>query len=307
MGSRMASDTATKPRDVFVLRSHAKINLYLDVLRRRRDGYHNIETIFQTVSLCDELSFQDSRTGCVTLACSRPDLETGDGNLVCRAAALLRRETGCDRGAAIHLEKNVPIAAGLAGGSGNAAAALIGLNTLWGLGLSDARLQELALELGSDVPYCLTGGLMAGTLRGEKLAPLHAPHPWWYVLVHPPLAVSTAQAYNHPLLEKNTSRPFAGRTGSFRRAVMALASGDIGEVVFNRMERPVFAMHPVLAEIKARLLDAGCLAAAMSGSGPTMFGVCAAQADAQRVEQSLGDTWHTRSVGPAAAGVEPPG
>ncbi len=299
----MAPDTEPGPRVPFVLRSHAKINLYLDVLRRRDDGYHNIETIFQTVSLCDELSFRCESSGRVTLTCSRPDLETGETNLVCRAAALLRRHTGCARGAAIHLEKNIPVAAGLAGGSGNAAAALVGLNALWELGLSDARLQELALELGSDVPYCLTGGLMAGTLRGERLAPLHASHAWWYVLVHPPLAVSTAQAYNHPLLEKNTEPVGDGRTKSFQCAIDALGAGNIAGAVFNRMERPVFAMHPVLAEIKATLLEAGCLAAAMSGSGPTMFGVCGSHDEALRVAELLGASHACTVAGGVSDGV----
>jgi 4-diphosphocytidyl-2-C-methyl-D-erythritol kinase len=268
--------------------SYAKINLYLDVLRRREDGYHNIETIFQTVSLHDELSFADDPSGRVTLTCSRPGLETGDTNLVRRAAALLRGHTGCARGAAIHLEKNIPVAAGLAGGSGNAAATLSGLNVLWKLGLSAAELGVLALQLGSDVPYCLRGGLMAGTLRGEETAPVEAPRSWWYVLAHPPIAVSTAAVYNHPLLEKNTEPLVDGRTASFRRAIGALAAGDMGTVVFNRMERPVFAMHPVLAEVKARLLGAGCLAAAMSGSGPTLFGVCAGPEEARHAGERLG-------------------
>ncbi len=272
-----------------LLKSYAKINLYLDVLRRRSDGYHDIETIFQTVSLHDRLSFKDDPSGRVALTCSRPDLETGDTNLVCRAAALLCRHTGCVRGAAMHLEKNIPVAAGLAGGSGNAAAALAGLNRLWDLGLTTECLQDLALELGSDVPYCLTGGRMAGTARGECLSPVDASGTGWYVLVHPPLAVSTAQVYNHPLLEKNTEPPIDGKTESFRRAIDALAAGDFAGAVFNRMERPVFTMHPLLAEIKAQLLDAGCLAAAMSGSGPTMFGVCASCEEARRVAESLGE------------------
>ena len=290
--------------DILVLRSHAKINLYLDVLRRRDDGYHNIETIFQTVSLHDTLTFQDDPSGRVSLTCSRADLETGDGNLVCRAAALLRKHSGCARGAAVHLEKNIPVAAGLAGGSGNAAAALVGLNALWVLGLTETDLQELALELGSDVPYCLTGGSMAGTLRGEKLAPIAPPHPWRYVLVHPPLAVSTAQVYNHPLLEKNTEPVMGGRTASFQRAIEAFEAGDIAGTVFNRMESPVFAMHPVLAEIKAQLLAAGCLAAAMSGSGPTIFGVCADPAEAGRVAEVLGSAYAVTVAGDVPAGVE---
>ena len=285
-------------RDALALRSHAKINLYLDVLPRRTDGYHDIETVFQTVGLWDELRLEDVASGAVTLTCSRPDLETGDTNLVCRAAALLRARTRCTRGVAMHLRKNIPVAAGLAGGSGNAAAALAGLNRLWRLGLSAETLAAMALELGSDVPYCLRGGLAAATGRGELLVPLGGVHACWYVLVHPPLAVSTAQAYNHPLLEKNAEARTDGRTAPFQRALDALAAGDLRGAVFNRMERPVFAMHPVLAEIKARLLAAGCIAAAMSGSGPTMFGVCADEAGARRAAERMGGAWPA-TVAPA--------
>ena len=278
-------------RDALALRSHAKINLYLDVLPRRADGYHDIETVFQTVGLWDALHLEAVDSGAVTLTCSRPDLDTGGTNLVCRAAALLRARTGCTRGAALHLQKNIPVAAGLAGGSGNAAAALVGLNRLWHLGLSAEALAVLALELGSDVPYCLRGGLAAATGRGELLAPLGGGHAWWHVLVHPPLAVSTAEVYNHPLLEKSGEPRPDGRTVSFQRVIEALAAGDLRAAVFNRMERPVFAMHPVLAEIKARLQEAGCLAAVMSGSGSTMFGVCADEGDARRVAERMGGAW----------------
>ena len=168
------------------------------------------------------------------------------------------------------------------------------------------RSQRLALELGSDVPYCLTGGLMAGTLRGERLEPIASSYAWWYVLVHPPLAVSTAMVYNHPLLEKNGEPVLNGRTASFQRAIAALAAGDIGAAVFNRMEGPVFAMHPVLADIKARLLDAGCLVAAMSGSGPTMFGVCAGLPEARRVVKNLGAAHTVSIVEDARKGIERP-
>jgi len=287
-----------------LIRSYAKINLYLDVLCRRPDGYHNIETVFQTVSLHDLLSFEEDASGQVTLTCSNPDLETGEGNLVCRAAALLRQRTGCTRGAAMHLEKNIPVAAGLAGGSGNAAAALAGLNALWGLGLAEADLEALALELGSDVPYCLKGGLMAGTSRGETLVPLQSTASHGYVLVHPPLAVSTAAVYNHPMLEKNSGTVVNGRTAPFQHAIEALEAGNIAGMIFNRMEGPVFAMHPVLAEIKAQLLDAGCLSAVMSGSGPTVFGVCATQSDAQRISEALGGSYAVTVATPVSCGVE---
>ena len=274
-------------------RSYAKINLYLDVLDRRRDGFHNIETIFQTVSLADELTFTETQSG-IELTCSRPNLDAGPSNLVCRAAALLQAKPGCSRGATIYLEKNIPVAAGLAGGSGNAAAALKGLNTLWDLGLSHKELSALALQLGSDVPYCLVGGTQGATGRGEELFPLPPLPETWCVLVHPPVQVSTAAVYNSPDLVRNTERPSEGRTARFRSALDALRKGDWEHAVFNRMEGQVFAQHPDLEVIKRRLLDAGCIAAAMSGSGPTLFGICASRDAADHTAEFLAP--HATSV-----------
>ena len=273
--------------DTITLRSRAKINLYLDVLERRPDGFHNIETVFQTVSLADEMTFAETESG-VSLDCSRPDLDAGPDNLVCRAAALLQAKTGCTRGAEIYLEKNIPVAAGLAGGSGNAAAALEGLNTLWDLGLSHAELRACALQLGSDVPYCLVGGAQGATGRGERLFALPTMPETWCVLVHPPVQVSTAAVYNSPRLVRNADRPVAGRTRTFRHALEALREGDFERAVFNRMEAPVFEQYPDLEIIKRRLVSAGCIAAAMSGSGPTMFGICASHHAAENVAESLG-------------------
>ncbi len=279
--------------NTLTLRSHAKINLYLDVLDRRPDGFHNIETVFQTVSLADELTLAEAPSG-VTLTCSRPDLDCGPANLVCRAAALLLARTGCARGARIHLEKNIPVAAGLAGGSGNAAAALDALNTLWKLELTPAQLQALGLELGSDVPYCLVGGTQGATGRGEQLFPLPPVPETWCVLVHPPIQVSTAAVYNSPRLLRNTEQPSAGRTRTFQRALDALRAGDWAQAVFNRMESPVFELHPGLETLKCRLRETGCVAAAMSGSGPTVFGICTSRERAERAAEALAP--HATSV-----------
>lgn len=283
-------------------RSYAKINLYLDVLDRRRDGYHNIETIFQSVSLADELHLE-AGGGQVAFSCNVPELDAADSNLVYRAAMLLKERTAYPGGAHIRLEKHIPIAAGLAGGSGNAAATLIALNALWELRLAPPQLHAFALELGSDVPFCIIGGTVAATRRGEAMARIAPVKDVWFVLVHPPLAVSTRRVYDSPLLEHSTERPFAGKTRSFRKAVCTLARGEIAPVVFNRMEKAVFAEHPRLEAIKARLLDAGCLAAAMSGSGPTLFGMCASQHAAQRVAESFSE-YRTSVVTAVPFGVE---
>lgn len=283
-------------------RSYGKINFYLDVLQRRRDGFHNIETVFQTVSLCDTLTFNEDMHR-VSITCNMPDLDTGEGNLIFQAAELLRAHSGTRLGAKIDLEKQVPIAAGMAGGSGNAAAALIALNKLWDLRISEDRLRGMALELGSDVPYCTIGGTAAAARRGEELEPL-APIPrTWITLVHPPIAVSAARTYNHPELQRNDAPPFAGRTAGFRAAIRALYREDWAAAVFNRMEAPVFHDLPYLADIKKRLLELGALAAAMSGSGPTLFAVCKNQAHARKIADALPE-YKTSVVHTAPVGVE---
>ena len=255
--------------------ARAKVNLYLDVVRRREDGFHDIETLFQSLDLADEVTLEPRGDGQLTLECSLPGLCAPEDNLALRAAVLLRRHTGCGAGAHLSLEKRIPAAAGLAGGSADAAAVLRGLNRLWGLGLPQGELAALALELGSDVPYCLVGGLAAATGRGECLTPLPPlPGDWHCVLADPGIPVRAARAYTHPLLEKCGPPPEGENwTPRFRQAMTLAAGGRLGELVFNRLERPVFADHPVLAEIKETLLACGARAAAMSGSGSVVFGL----------------------------------
>ncbi|MBM3288642.1 MAG: 4-(cytidine 5'-diphospho)-2-C-methyl-D-erythritol kinase [Candidatus Hydrogenedentes bacterium] len=275
-----------QPLPILRARSYAKINLYLDVLPPRPDGFHDIETIFQSVSLCDELAIERT-DGPLTLTCSNAQLDCGATNLVLRAAVALRERTGCTAGATMALTKRIPIAAGLAGGSGNAAAALSALNELWGLERSPSELAEIGLALGSDVPYCLRGGTVAATGRGEIMRPLESPLGAWFVLVHPNLHVSTRDVYTSPLLQKNREARVDGVTPSFRQTLERFKTGNLPAVLFNRMEGPVFAMHPQLADIKRALLDAGCTAPIMSGSGPTVFGLCASEVQARGVATTL--------------------
>lgn len=264
-------------------RSYAKINLYLDVLQPRPDGYHNIETIFQSVGLYDTLEFSANDEGAITLDCSRDDLGEAEKNLAYRAAALLKERASVAQGMHIKLEKCIPVAAGLAGGSGNAAATLLACDQLWGLGYPVEKLCTLGATLGADVPFCIRGGTMAATGIGEELHPLPPMPELWVVLVHPEISISTPWVYKHPDLEKNPEvpelktgdklHPFPA-TSKFRNALCAYNRGAWKELVFNRMESVVFAEYPQLAAYKKRLLDAGCIAAAMSGSGSTVFGIC---------------------------------
>lgn len=278
-------------------RSYAKINLYLDVLQRRGDGFHDLETLFQSVSLYDTLTFKARHEG-ITLEGAPPELGPAASNLIVRAAHLLQKHTGTKQGAAISLEKRIPAAAGLAGGSGNAAATLAALNRLWELNLPDGDLHALGLELGSDVPFCLLGGFAAATGRGERLTPLPAAPPLqWFVLLHPAVAVSTPAVFNDPRLTKNAAAVIDGMTPAFAGLVNALARGEDATappadtarapLFYNAMEAVTFAMHPDLARWKAWLLEAGCAAAMMSGSGPTLIGVCRDRAQAEAIAAAV--------------------
>lgn len=284
-----------------VFLAYAKINLYLEVIKKRRDGYHNLETIFQSVSLSDRLQFFPQPEK-VTMECDNETLARDASNLVVRAAQLVRTRFGVAQGVHIHLSKQIPIAAGLAGGSADAAATLVALNQLWNLKLNLCQLITLGLELGSDVPFCLAGGTKAGRLRGQDLYPMHAPVAVWYLLVHPNLHVSTREVFTSPLLRPTGETPFAGWTRSFRRVRRHFENGDLAAAMFNRLEEVVFPMHPELASIKQRLQQAGSIAAGMSGSGPTMFGVFRSRDEAVKAGQAFPDI-RTSVVCPTLVGV----
>jgi 4-diphosphocytidyl-2-C-methyl-D-erythritol kinase len=262
-------------------RAYAKLNFYLAVIERRPDGYHDIETIFQTVGLADDIALTP-RDGEPTLSCGVADLE-GPDNLALRAANLLRERHAPGRGVHIALTKRIPVAAGLAGGSADAAAVLVGLNRLWELGLPDDTLRSIALELGSDVPYLVSGGTMAATGRGEELRPLDALRETWFVLLHPPFEVSAARVYNHAALRKSREERIDGITMTFRNILEAMAQGALPDVLQNAMETAVFSEFPELAVFKQRLLDSGCAGALMSGSGPTLYGLCKDKAHAEAI------------------------
>jgi 4-diphosphocytidyl-2-C-methyl-D-erythritol kinase len=176
------------------------------------------------------------------------------------------------------------------------------LNGLWNLGLTPAGLEELALELGSDVPYCVRGGTVAAIGRGEIMTTLDPIPETWFVLVHPPIRASTAEVFSGLRLETGSDQVSGEFSPRLREAIQSLGSGSLPECTFNCMEPLVFGKHPVLADIKVRLLKAGCPAAAMSGSGPTMFGLCTSQAHAQQVPEHFAD-FQTSVVSSVSFGV----
>ena len=257
------------------VRTHAKVNLFLRVLARRPDGYHEIETIFHGVGLGDDLEVAcRDGSGCEV------QMELADGltgvlpraeeNVIAHAAECLRARVPHHTGVAVRVVKRVPIAAGLGGGSGNAAGVLLGLNEMWAAGLGRAELLEVALQVGSDVPYCLTGGTALATARGENLIPLPSLREMWFVLgiSGEPLLTRDVYAAWDELepVDEVPSAPMA----------LALGAGDVTEVaslLHNDLERAAYVLAPGLAESKQLLLDAGALGACVSGSGPTVFGI----------------------------------
>lgn len=273
------------------VRAPAKINLYLEVLGRRPDGFHEVRTIIQAVSLFDELEFRVCGGGEVSLACAHPDLPTDERNLVVRAARLLQRRYGVSGGAAIALKKRIPVGGGLGGGSADAAVSLLALNRLWELDAPLEELAELAAELGSDVPYFLWGGAALCEGRGERVSPLPCARPMHYVLVTPPCSVSTGRAYE--ALEKTlTERTCAGNNVS-----EALLNGDaklLGRCLRNDLEAAALGLCEDLRELRRKLEEARAACHAqgllLSGSGSSFFMVVAGEREARRAADFLVST-----------------
>ena len=253
------------------LRAPGKLNLLLRVLGRRDDGYHEIETVLERVDLADELTFE-THPQQIVLTCSDPTLSCGEDNLILKAARLLQRVSGTTTGARIHLTKRVPIAAGMGGGSSDAAATLVGLNQLWELGLAQTQLVESAAQLGSDVPFFLSPMPFAiARGRGERCEPLPAGVSLAHVVVSLPQRLSTREIYEGAQFD------LTARHGSSTIIEHALRNGSLGELaegLWNDLEPEAIRRCPRSALIQGYLRTAGCLAARVTGSGPTVFGLC---------------------------------
>jgi 4-diphosphocytidyl-2-C-methyl-D-erythritol kinase len=267
------------------VQAYAKINLTLDVLGRRVDGYHDLATVMQTIDLCDTICLSSTGDNEVRLVCTKPEL-SNDDNLAARAAHLLRQRLAIRQGVLIELHKCIPVAAGLGGGSSDAAAVLLALQQWWQLQLTPSDLLEMATSLGSDVPFFLTGGLALCEGRGERVAAL-APY-WpasmrWLLLVKPAISVSTAAVFRNLPASDYTD-------GSHSRAVStALHAGQKPELedLHNCFERSVLEAYPEVAHARANLLRAGALFVRLSGTGPTLFAPFPDLACAQKVQQQL--------------------
>jgi 4-diphosphocytidyl-2-C-methyl-D-erythritol kinase len=265
------------------LRAHAKINLNLAVLGTRSDGYHELRTVFQSLALHDTLRFEPDPQG-FTVACATPGVPLDDRNLVWKAARLVWQAAGRsgEPNGWVRIVKRIPAQGGLGGGSADGAAALVGWNRLWETRLPAAAIVDLAGRLGADVPFFLCAGTALGVNRGDEVRPLDDAPARFVVLVMPSFGVSTPQAFQW--WDED-----AGRGGAAGPAGTSSA-GDDPLAVFNDLEAPVVGRHPQLAEIRERLLGAGASAAAMTGSGSTMFGLFASQAQAKQAGAALHDS-----------------
>ena len=265
-------------------RAYAKINIGLDVLRRRADGYHEVKMIMQTVDIYDELVLERRKQPGIELRMDNSELPSGGDNLICRAADLLFREKKITGGVNISLTKRIPIAAGMAGGSADAAAALRGVNELFDLGYSLKELQALGVGLGADIPYCLAGGTMLSEGIGEILTPLPAPPAAHLVIAKPDINVSTAFVYGNLHADSLAWHP------DIDGMIAALQKGDLDGItgrLGNVLETVTVKAHPVIEQIKELLRKQGAENALMSGSGPTVFGIFKEKETAARAAEAV--------------------
>ncbi len=266
------------------LDAHAKINLTLDILGQRDDGFHEVAMVMQSIGLHDTLTLKPRDDGDITLSIDVPGLAADASNLAWRAAEAVRQAAGLQQGVDIQLTKRIPIAAGLAGGSTDAAAVLVGMNRLFQLGMPTARLCELGAALGSDIPFCIQGGTMLATGRGEVLRRLPDLPSLYVVLAKPPVGVSTAWAYQHYDAEGAAAHP---DNAAVEQALQRQDASLVTKLLCNVLESVTIKKYTVISAYKQLMLDKGALASMMSGSGPTVFGLTDTEERAREIAAYL--------------------
>lgn len=269
--------------DEVTLDSYGKINLSLDVLYKRDDGYHEINTIMQQIDLKDTIILKDREKG-IKIESNEKGVPLGPSNLVYKAWEQIRNKTGIDRGVHITIEKNIPLASGLAGGSANAATTLKGLNTLWNLNLSQEELMELGANIGADVPFCILGGTAHAQGIGEKLKPLNSFSNKLVLLANIDVPISTAQVY------ENINPNSMDNRIDIHRLIQYIQEDDLPSLAKNManvMEKVVIPKYPIIQKIKEIMVGYGALGSIMSGSGPTVFGLFDDEAKLYRCKEEL--------------------
>lgn len=270
------------------LQAHAKINLFLNVIGKRSDGYHEIETVFQSIDLHDKISIRKTLAG-IKINCNHPDAPSDQRNIAFRSASLLIERAKIDQGVEIVIKKQIPVGAGFGGGSADAAATLVGMNRIFELGYSEFELMRLGASLGADVPFCIMGGTALGRGIGEILTPLPPLKEVWIVLANPGFEISTAWAYENLNLMLTKSEK---NVNILVKAIENYASGfnslvTVSKGIFNTFESVIEAEYPVVANLKRMLKSSGTVAVLMTGSGPTVYALMKDKVSAIRLVNSL--------------------
>ncbi|KMJ56750.1 4-diphosphocytidyl-2C-methyl-D-erythritol kinase [Bacillus sp. LL01] len=261
----------------------AKINLSLDVLKKRPDGFHEVKMIMTTIDLADRIELSERTDGQISIISHNRYVPDDNRNLAYQAAALLKERFNVKQGVSIGITKMIPVAAGLAGGSSDAAATLRGLNKLWKLGLSLDDLAEIGAEIGSDVSFCVYGGTALATGRGEIVKHIPAPPHSWIVLAKPTIGVSTAEVYNNLNLDKVAHPDVEGMLEAIHENDYEKMVGLVGNV----LESVTLKLYPEVAHIKDQMKKFGADAVLMSGSGPTVFGIVQYDSRMHRIYNGL--------------------
>lgn len=275
-------------------KARAKVNLGLDVCGRLENGYHEVKMVMQTVDIYDELVFKRRQDPDIILAVDSQDtLGDVSNNLIFRAAKLMKEYFSIKEGIEIYLKKNIPVAAGMAGGSTDAAATMLAMNELFGLGKSKEQLMELAVRLGADIPFCIMGGTALAEGIGEKLTELPAPQKAAILIAKPDIMVSTKDVYENLHLETVEKHP------DIDGMIQALKDGSLRGVtdrMENVLETVTIQLYPVIEEIKSFMKEHGAINALMSGSGPTVFGIYQTEEEAKQAAAALKETKKARQI-----------
>jgi 4-diphosphocytidyl-2-C-methyl-D-erythritol kinase len=261
-----------------LLQSAAKLNLFLKVLRKRPDNYHDLETIFERISLHDQIRLTSNATGKIKIICAHPQVPKGPKNLVYKVARMLQEQFGITQGVTITIKKNIPVAAGLAGGSSNAATTLLGLNKIWKLGLSQNALVEFGQRMGSDVAFFLHDTSWAlGEGRGERITPLKIRPKFWHVVVVPNIKMYSKDVFEALNLKLTSQKADAS---ILTLALHKKSVFQAGELLHNDLETSILSLAPQLLRVKKRLCQYGFCGVAFSGSGPACYGLAASEKQA---------------------------
>ena len=267
------------------IESYSKINLTLNILAKRQDGYHDIESIMQSVNLTDRICIKEEEEG-IKIKCNHPLVPIDDQSLTYRSAEIILNRCRITKGVKIEIDKKIPLASGMAGGSANSASILVGINKLFTLNLSNKDLREIGEELGMDVPFCIQNGTALAYHKGEKVTPLPLINPpLWIIIINPGFEIPTKWAYNN--LDFDQIKKEKNNTKAMLKALKEMKLHEIAKNLFNSFEGLIIKKYPEIGKIKDKLIQEGALGALMSGSGPTVFGIAKNKEQALKVYEKL--------------------